>query len=98
MVKNPPATAGIIGSVPGSQRFPWSRKWQLTLVFLLGKSHGQRSLAGLQSMGSLKNRRQLSDRTSATYSIMMNKIEVLTGRFVYDMYLTEKAYYIHYLF
>ena len=25
---------------------PWSRKWQPTPVFLLGKSHGQRSLAG----------------------------------------------------
>ena len=25
---------------------PWRRKWQPTPVFLLGKSHGQRSLAG----------------------------------------------------
>ena len=27
-------------------KVPWSRKWQPTLVFLPGKSHGQRSLAG----------------------------------------------------
>ena len=31
----------------------WRRKWQPTPVFLLGESHGQRSLAGcIQSMGS----------------------------------------------
>ena len=27
-------------------KIPWRRAWQLTLVFLLGESHGQRSLAG----------------------------------------------------
>ena len=27
-------------------KIPWSRKWEPTPVFLLGKSHGQRSLAG----------------------------------------------------
>ena len=27
----------------------WRRKWQLTPVFLSGKSHGQRSLAGCSS-------------------------------------------------
>ena len=31
MVKNPTANAGDtrdVGSIPGSGRFPWSRKWQ----------------------------------------------------------------------
>ena len=28
------------------RKIPWIRKWQPTLVFWLGKSHGQRSLAG----------------------------------------------------
>ena len=27
-------------------KIPWRSKWQLTPVFLLGKSHGERSLAG----------------------------------------------------
>ena len=27
-------------------KIPWRRKWQPTPVFLLGKSHGQRSLVG----------------------------------------------------
>ena len=30
---------------PWVGKIPWSRKWQPTLVFLPGKSHGQRSLA-----------------------------------------------------
>jgi len=29
-----------------ARKIPWRRKWQTTPVFLLGKSHGQRSLAG----------------------------------------------------
>ena len=38
----------------------WSRKWQPTPVFLPGKSHGQRSLAGYSSWGC-KSRTWLSD-------------------------------------
>jgi len=30
----------------GCRKIPWRRKWQPTPVFLSGKSHGQRSLAG----------------------------------------------------
>ena len=32
-------------------KIPWSRKWQPTLVFLPGKFHGQRSLAGYSLWG-----------------------------------------------
>ena len=31
---------------PWVGKIPWKREWQPTLVFLLGESHGQRSLAG----------------------------------------------------
>ena len=44
MVKNLPANAGDVGSIPGSGRSP--RKWQSTQEFVSGKSHGQRSLVG----------------------------------------------------
>ena len=37
--------------IPGSGRSPWSRKRQRTAVFLLGKSRGQRSLAGYNPWG-----------------------------------------------
>ena len=49
MVKNLSANAGDIkdaGSILGSGRFLWRRKWQLTPVFLPGEFHGQRSLVG----------------------------------------------------
>ena len=41
------------GLTPGSiqERSPWRRKWQPTPVFLPGKSHGQRSLAGYNPRG-----------------------------------------------
>ena len=34
-----------VGSIPGLGGYPWMRKGQPTSVFLLAKSHGQRSLA-----------------------------------------------------
>ena len=37
---------GDLGSIPGLGRFPWRREWLLTLVFMPGESHGQRSLVG----------------------------------------------------
>ena len=37
---------GKVSSIPGLGRSPWKRKWQPTLVFLPGKSHGQSTLAG----------------------------------------------------
>ena len=48
VVKNPPANAEDsrdVGSTSWAGKTPW-RKWQPTPIFLLGKSHGQRSLAG----------------------------------------------------
>ena len=36
---------------PWVGKSPWSRKWQLTPVFLPGKSHGQRRLAGYSPWG-----------------------------------------------
>ena len=33
----------------------WRRKWQPTLVFLPGESHGRRSLVGYSSLGCKKS-------------------------------------------
>ena len=49
--KESACNTGDPGSIPGSGRFPWRRKWQPTPVFLLGESHGQRSLAGYSPWG-----------------------------------------------
>ena len=42
---------GDLGSIPGSGRFPWRRKWQPTPVLLPGESHGGRSLVGYSPWG-----------------------------------------------
>ena len=46
MVKNQEAWIQPLG-----REDPWRRKWQSTPVFLPGKSHGQRSLAGYSPWG-----------------------------------------------
>ena len=50
VVNNPPANAGDVSLIPGSRRSLGEGNG--TPVFLPGKSHGQRRLAGLQSTGS----------------------------------------------
>ena len=39
------------GLDPWVRNIPWRRKWQPTLVFLPGKSHGQRNLVGYTPWG-----------------------------------------------
>ena len=64
-VKKPPANADDIRDtdlILGFGKIPWRRKWQLTPVFLPGKSHGQRRLVGYsaQSRKDLVTTKQLS--------------------------------------
>ena len=54
MIKSLPANAGYTkdeGSIPVIRKIPWSRKWQPIPVFLTGKFHAQRSLAGYSPWG-----------------------------------------------
>ena len=52
--KESACNAGDEGSIPGLGRSPGEGNGLLTPVFLLGESHGQRSLCGLKSMRSQK--------------------------------------------
>ena len=61
--KEPACNAGDLGLIPGLGRFPQRRKFLPTTVFLPGKSHGQRGLAGY-SPGGCKE----SDMTETTPS------------------------------
>ena len=54
---------------PWVRKIPWRRKWQSTPVFLSGKSHGQKSLAGYNPGGP-----QGSDRTQLLNELMINNI------------------------
>ena len=76
MVKNLPANAGDKG---------WRRKWQPTLVFLLGKSHEQRSLAGYSPWGCKRVRHDLVTKQQQhivilyidEYMILCNKMSLV---------------------
>ena len=50
------------GFNPQVWKMPWRRKWQPIPLFLPGKSHGQRSPGGLQSMGSQRVRHSLATK------------------------------------
>ena len=44
--KESACNVGDWGLIPGLERFSWRREWLPTPIFLSGKFHGQRSLAG----------------------------------------------------
>ena len=47
VIRDPPANAGdAFDPWSRTRMIPWRRKWQPAPMFLPGKSHGQRSLAG----------------------------------------------------
>ena len=46
VVKNLPTNAADARFDPWVRKMPWNRKWQPAQIFLPGKFHGQRSLAG----------------------------------------------------
>ena len=47
---------------PGVRNIPWRRKWQPTPVFLPGKFHGLRSLAGYSLWGRQRVRYDLATK------------------------------------
>ena len=89
MVNNLPDNAGDArdaGSVPGSGRFPWRRKWQPTPGFLPGESHGQRSMVGYGPWGhrELDMTEQLSRQTGVLLTrvlLLMCEQQLLCSNF-----------------
>ena len=61
VVKNSPAKQEMQEFDPCIEKISWRREWQPTPWFLFEESHGQRSLVGLQSIGSHKSQTGLSD-------------------------------------
>ena len=47
---------------PWSRKIPWRRKWQLTSVFMPGKSYRQRSLAGYRPWGCKRIQHNLATK------------------------------------
>ena len=83
VIKNPPANAGDardMGSIPGSGKIPWRRKWRSTPVLLLGKSHRQRSLVSYILHEVTKSWTCLSTYTSFLINTQAhNASQALTG-------------------
>ena len=64
-------------------KIPWRRKWQCTPVFLLGKSHGLRSLVGYSPCG-LRSRTRLHFHFRFIYiTSLIPKISYLEGLYCY---------------
>ena len=105
VVMNLTASAGNAGLIPGSGRSPWGGNGKLIPVFLPGKSHGQRSLAGYSPKGRKRVGHDWSDwaHTHACMhktpgSVLFLKFLICTGwiksRFFCkeEVCFTEKAY------
>ena len=63
-VKHPPSMWEICrrhGFDPWVRKIPWRKKWQPTPVFLPGKFHGQRNLAGYGIAKELDMTEQLNN-------------------------------------
>ena len=91
VVKNWPANAGEVGSIPGLGG-SLGRKWQPTLVFLPGESHGQRSLVGYSPWGrhSLATEQQqiFTNIAKLPYSIILFCLLGFLSRPSYNLRMT----------
>ena len=52
---------------PWVRKIPWRRKWQPSPIFLPGKSHGQRSLAGFSPWGCKES--DTTERLTQTHTL-----------------------------
>ena len=65
---------------PWSGMIHWSRKWQPAPVFLSGKFHGQRSLAGYSPWGC--NESDMTEHSHTVYSILLQQSEETNTGFI----------------
>ena len=80
MVKNLPGNAGNARKDPWVRKIPWRRKWQPTPVFLPGKSHRQRSLAGYSSQGCQESDITERTRTHTGMAVAMENSMVVPSK------------------
>ena len=97
VVKNSPAHARDVGLIPGSGWScvggdPLGRRWQPTPVFLPGKFHGQRSLAGYSLWGCEESDTTEQLSTYFVFSIFWNSQSIII---IVTMYLQYFFRFIH---
>ena len=77
VVKNPPASAGDMGSIPGLGRSPGEENGNLLQYSCLGNPMDRGEWRATQSMGSQKSETQLSDSTTTIYKNLYVKKKTL---------------------
>ena len=85
---------GDTGFHPCIKKIPWRRKWLTAPVFLPGKTHGQRNLAGYSPRG-----RKKSDTTQWVNNNNGNSLPVCLPYFLYSFihWLTFRLFPIYWL-
>ena len=68
---------------PWVSKISWRREWQPTTVFLPGKSHGQRSLAGYSPQGHKRDRYDLATKPQQQQKLFLKAVP-LFNRPSYD--------------
>jgi len=63
-------------------KIPWRRKWQLIPVFVPGKFHGQRSLAGYRPWGCKRIRHDLVTKLQQNHGRI--SAEINTGMLLFQ--------------
>ena len=73
------------------RKMPWRRKWQPTAVFLPGKSHGQRSLAGYNPCDCKESdmKQQQQQKISKNTGYHLSDCFQLSGSFVHSLQLVN---------
>ena len=80
------------GFNPWVGKIPWRRKWQLTSVFLPGKSHGQRSLAATVHGGHKESAMTKHTRTRARAHTHTQHI---SGKMGYFFPVSQGGIFLH---
>ena len=70
--KEPTCQCRRHGFNPWVRKIRWTRKWQLTLVFLHGKPHGQRNLVGYSPWGCKRFGHNLATKQQSCMSSFWN--------------------------
>ena len=92
--------AGDTGSILGSGRTPWRRKWKPTPVLLPGKFHGQRSLEGHSPWGhKVLDTTECAHTHTHTHTHIQNAwhtllFQEIIGQLLFQEILVSVTYYI----
>ena len=97
VVKNLPTNAADARFDPWVRKMPWNRKWQPAQIFLPGKFHGQRSLAGYSPWSWRKSdiTGRLNNKFWTQSFLIKNQKEVFKFLKIYSVHFESLAKSVH---